>query len=211
MKRVKESKDPVTRKALQREKYAANKDRRCAQQRARYQRNIERERMLSRERRAREIEKFRERGRKYRLANLEKDRAWQRESRERRSDRVAEYNKRYKQENRGLYASAQKVRQTLQLRAMPKWVDRAALDAFYAEASRLSIETGIRHSVDHIYPLKGKNCCGLHVPWNLQILTLRENIQKSNRSPDEWRPQSEQETICSAPGWPAVPQNVASG
>jgi hypothetical protein len=70
---------------------------------------------------------------------------------------------------------AKKLRQ-----ATPPWADTQMIRAMYRKARRLSIETGVKHSVDHIYPLKGETVCGLHVHLNMQILTEAENMSKGN-------------------------------
>lgn len=68
--------------------------------------------------------------------------------------------------------------------AMPKWLTRADRDriaAYYREARHMSAETGKLHSVDHIYPLKGRTVCGLHVPDNLRVMPWIDNVVKGNR------------------------------
>lgn len=83
---------------------------------------------------------------------------------------------------------ANKIRYESQLkRATPAWLtkeDWKAMNAFYEEAKRLTLETGLRHEVDHIIPLFGKSVSGLHVPSNLQVLTQADNVSKSNRYAD---------------------------
>ena len=68
--------------------------------------------------------------------------------------------------------------------ATPPWLTKDHLTEIYEmykQATYLSKTTGVPHQVDHIVPLKGRTVSGLHVPWNLQILTKLENISKSNK------------------------------
>lgn len=76
-------------------------------------------------------------------------------------------------------------RKAAKRQAAVAWADEGALRVFYEEAARLTRETGVRHEVDHIYPLQGELVCGLHCEANLQILTKEENIRKLNRMPED--------------------------
>lgn len=85
-----------------------------------------------------------------------------------------------------IYAS-NAARRAAELLATPPWVSayQSELEAIYFERLRVDAQTGVKHHVDHIYPLKGKNSCGLHVPWNLRIIPASENIRKKNKEPDQ--------------------------
>ena len=69
-------------------------------------------------------------------------------------------------------------------RATPPWADLEAIAALYAEARRLTRETGELHVVDHIIPKINPRVCGLHVPLNMQVLHWRANAVKAN----DWNP-----------------------
>ena len=73
-----------------------------------------------------------------------------------------------------------RARQARKAQACPAWVDREALAKFYKLARDMTRETGVKHCVDHIVPLKNKIVCGLHVPANLQVITVSENARKGN-------------------------------
>jgi 5-methylcytosine-specific restriction endonuclease McrA len=89
----------------------------------------------------------------------------------------------YKKDFAWKIAAAKSAHKALKTMAMPNWVDKNEIAKIYMECRRLTILTGIPHHVDHIYPLHHKRMCGLHVPWNLQILTAHANMAKGNRIP----------------------------
>ncbi len=76
------------------------------------------------------------------------------------------------------------LRRSRKLNATPYWItvsQKQEILEKYTQAKRLTMMTGILYHVDHIEPLKGKYVCGLHVPWNLQLLSYEENAEKGNR------------------------------
>ena len=67
--------------------------------------------------------------------------------------------------------------------ATPSWLSPSQLEEmrrFYELTKDCEIITGEQYHVDHIHPLQGKDLCGLHVPWNLQVLPSDVNRKKSN-------------------------------
>lgn len=97
----------------------------------------------------------------------------------------AENVKRYRQLNSEKYLYYRWVRIARILQATLKEVNPDEIKAIYAERKKISEQTGIIHHVDHIVPLRGKNVCGLHVPWNMQIIPGVMNQSKGTKF-DEW-------------------------
>ena len=101
-------------------------------------------------------------------------------------DLVKARRKRHYEDNKYAYIARAKMRHEHVARATPNWLTSkqlAEIMEIYEEARRITAETGALHVVDHIWPLRGKNSCGLHVPWNLQIVTSAENDSKGNKEP----------------------------
>ena len=66
----------------------------------------------------------------------------------------------------------------------PKWLTTEQLkeiEDFYLMAAQLETVFPWKQNVDHIVPLQGKTVSGLHVPWNLQILSAKANMEKGNK------------------------------
>lgn len=112
---------------------------------------------------------------------VECDRLWNRTNR----DKVSESNRAYYEANRDQWTEAVATREARKLCATPAWADKQAIRAVYAEADRLTRETGIPHHVDHIVPLQSPIVSGLHVHWNLRPLPATENLSKGNKLLEE--------------------------
>ncbi len=79
-------------------------------------------------------------------------------------------------------------RRANKLQATPPWLSsehHAEMALCYEEAFALKLYTGQEYHVDHVVPLQGKNVCGLHVPWNLQVILARDNLSKGNKHVDD--------------------------
>lgn len=90
----------------------------------------------------------------------------------------------HKATNPEYYNTLNNVRKRRHRNATPPWISKeqkSAMRELYVHAARMTETTGERYVVDHIVPLISPVVCGLHVPWNLRVITQEENLKKSNK------------------------------
>ena len=127
--------------------------------------------------------------------SLSQNRSWRKENKERKSetdrtyrylnkDRIKNYQSTYYSLNKPHYAERTARRKASKLQATPHWLSEKQLEEIayiYNLRSEMNFLSDYEYHVDHIIPLQGENVCGLHVPWNLQLLPKEINLAKSNR------------------------------
>ena len=94
------------------------------------------------------------------------------------------YRKKHKAENPEMYRELVNLRRRRFRNATPPWLtvaQKREIRALYRIAIEMTKTTGARYVVDHIVPLQGETVCGLHVPWNMVVMTQDENLRKSNK------------------------------
>jgi 5-methylcytosine-specific restriction endonuclease McrA len=97
----------------------------------------------------------------------------------------------YKGRNVDVVRADTSVRKRRHREATPKWLtpaERLQMRDLYVQARKMTELTRERYVVDHIVPLRGEEVCGLHVPWNLRVITQEQNLKKSNKLVDPQEP-----------------------
>lgn len=144
------------------------------------------------------VEKLKEKSKTYYKNNkekyLEKAKLYYSNNRESILKNVHEYSLKNKvkiKETEAIYRKVNKSqvnqwcskRRSRKLQRTPSWLTKEHfldIEKFYDAAVKLTELTGEIYHVDHIVPLKGDRVSGLHVPWNLQVITAKENLKKGN-------------------------------
>jgi 5-methylcytosine-specific restriction endonuclease McrA len=104
---------------------------------------------------------------------------------------LREYRNAWKAANKTQVLADNKVRRRKHRDATPPWLTRkqkSEIRQLYQIAITMTQTTGEQYVVDHIVPLRGEEVCGLHVPWNLRVITQEENLKKSNKLVDPQEP-----------------------
>jgi hypothetical protein len=116
----------------------------------------------------------------FRKKDLESSRQWREDNKK----AYLAYLKQWRQDNKDIVNYHGAVKRSRKRKAMPSWLTEDQLwmiKEIYSLARLRTQMTGIEWHVDHMIPLKGKTVCGLHVPWNLQVIPGLDNLKKNNK------------------------------
>lgn len=89
-------------------------------------------------------------------------------------DKVTEYKHTHYVNNRGAYKAKAREYQLRKVLRTTSWSEFKEIESFYKSCPE-------GYHVDHIIPLFGEKVSGLHVLSNLQYLTAKDNLVKSNK------------------------------
>jgi len=95
-----------------------------------------------------------------------------------------QYRNTWKLNNKTQVKADNKARRRKHRKATPPWLTRkqkSEIRQIYQIAITMTNTSGEQYVVDHIVPLRSSDVCGLHVPWNLRVITQEENLKKSNK------------------------------
>lgn len=137
----------------------------------------------------------REYKKQYKANNRDSVREYNRWYHKENKDQRISYMKSYRENNKDYFQNWRKTNYDLcraqlakyrskKAQATPKWLSKGDFDkikAVYTQARDCEVVSGESYQVDHIIPLNGEGICGLHVPWNLQVLPADINASKGNR------------------------------
>lgn len=99
-------------------------------------------------------------------------------------EKKREYQAKWKANNKTWVLADTKARRRKHREATPPWLTRkqkSEIRQLYQIAITMTQTTGEQYVIDHIVPLRSDIVCGLHVAWNLRVITRAENLQKSNK------------------------------
>jgi len=99
-------------------------------------------------------------------------------------ERASEIKRRWRKAHPDLCTKHAMDRKAKQISATPSWLselEKLWMREIYDLAKHRQARFGGKWHVDHIIPLRGKTVCGLHVPWNLQVIPANDNLRKSNK------------------------------
>ena len=164
-----------------RESYRRNRDKIIARHKRKYEEDIEKSRAYARKRYWDNVEENRKRARDY--WKTPEGEVKRKELYQRRCENDPEHFKKYYAKNKDRYREHSARRRWLEKKASINLTEEQIqqMRDIYWLARDLTTIHGEQYEVDHIIPIKGKDICGLHVPWNLQILPRHLNRQKTNR------------------------------